>query len=477
MIAKLSDKPFGNTTFSRKIDYNINKIKEGKAELLYSSMNAENLNSFQSYATDVIKLNDNVLFPFHEVMISLPEGEQLDNDKFIALAQEYIMRMGLSDTAYAIVRHVDTKKEHIHVLFTTVQEDGKHISDSFIKLKSQRISRELEKEYGLRETIYNEFNNEPLALIKSREYYFHKALVKGLKSYDLKPKIDKLIDIQKLGISSRFQRTNENYQLLLGDNLYEEIGSLLEGKKLFRPLFKDEILQHMETAYKSANSFDEYKNDLHKSGVYIRFLSDKGSSKYVYGLKDSAIYFNDKSFPLKYRYGKLSFNVNRLQDKGLDPNIANSLVDVNLEEGREGVPLDFQKHIIYNVVFTSLNKAKNYNDLKKILIESNVSIIEHSNTSGIYGLSFNLNNESHIFKASDISRKLSYKSIIGLFEKEDISLNSIVNNSVIIQSMKEDLNYIDFNGPTGYHPRKDDDEMLLSGKKKKYKKRPDRRIE
>ena len=65
------------------------------------------------------------------------------------IAREYMERMGYGDQPYIIVKHEDIDRHHIHIVSVRVNEQGKCIDKSFNFPRSKRITRDIEKEYGL----------------------------------------------------------------------------------------------------------------------------------------------------------------------------------------------------------------------------------------------------------------------------------------------------------------------------------------
>lgn len=395
MIADLSKNNFGNEVLNRKIDYSQKKIDLGCADFLYASLGSSSLLEFKETSNLIVNLNDRVVVPYHEVVISLNENEIVSNEKFIDIAKEYMDKLGAGDTSYSIVKHNDTDNSHIHILFTTIDIDGKRINNYNERIRSQKISRDLEIKYSLQITEYNKFNKNSLAEIKAREFYFHKALVKGLKSFGTKNILNEILVHSPFNdIKTNKALTNSEYELLLGREIFDRVGEVLEQNSLFVHLYKDELILKLDAAYLDSKNVNEFKIKLIDQGCYMRLITDKGHSKYVYGLSKSSMYFNDNVLPIKYRYGNLNLKRETL------------------------LAADEQKHYIYNQSFIALNESVNYSDFKTKMLDHNINVIESINKGGIYGISFSINNvdNSVIFKSSDISRRLGYKSILNHME-------------------------------------------------------------
>ena len=65
------------------------------------------------------------------------------------IAKEYMQKMGITDTQYLLVRHLDQPHPHCHLVYNRVGNNGQTISDKNIKLRSAKVCRELTEKYGL----------------------------------------------------------------------------------------------------------------------------------------------------------------------------------------------------------------------------------------------------------------------------------------------------------------------------------------
>ncbi|MHC5914694.1 MAG: relaxase/mobilization nuclease domain-containing protein [Nostoc sp.] len=89
----------------------------------------------------------------HHVSLSLSPDEQLDNDTWCLVADKYIEEMGYTANQYAIYRHSDRNHDHIHICASRISlDDGKITRDSWEYVRSEKIIRQLELEYGLQQT-------------------------------------------------------------------------------------------------------------------------------------------------------------------------------------------------------------------------------------------------------------------------------------------------------------------------------------
>lgn len=57
--------------------------------------------------------------------------------------------MGYGEQPFVVFKHTDIDRSHIHIVSVCVDEQGIKISDSFEKMRSMNVCRELERKHGL----------------------------------------------------------------------------------------------------------------------------------------------------------------------------------------------------------------------------------------------------------------------------------------------------------------------------------------
>jgi hypothetical protein len=88
---------------------------------------------------------------YHTLHISLnPDPkDKVSDDKYREMAQEYMREMGYGEQPFVVFKHTDIDRSHIHIVSVCVDEQGIKISDSFEKMRSMNVCRELERKHGL----------------------------------------------------------------------------------------------------------------------------------------------------------------------------------------------------------------------------------------------------------------------------------------------------------------------------------------
>lgn len=77
------------------------------------------------------------------------DSARLSEEAMVKLALEYMEKMGIKNTQFIIVRHLDKEHPHCHIVYNRVDNDGRCVSDSFEYYRSNAICKELKKKYGL----------------------------------------------------------------------------------------------------------------------------------------------------------------------------------------------------------------------------------------------------------------------------------------------------------------------------------------
>jgi hypothetical protein len=96
------------------------------------------------------QLNPEVERAVYHVSLSAAPDDCIDKELWKEIAQKYLDNMGFNCNQYAIFRHSNTDNDHIHIVASRIRLDtGKVVHDGWDYLRSEKVLREIEKEYGL----------------------------------------------------------------------------------------------------------------------------------------------------------------------------------------------------------------------------------------------------------------------------------------------------------------------------------------
>lgn len=458
MIAKIEPSFSSMSTLERKVDYQLEKISSGVARELYNTT-GDSLCSFPEYMYLYSNLNNRVKLPYSEITLNLSPGEKLSDDDWIRLSNDYMREMGYDKCCYSVILNSDKDHSHVHILHSRIDCDGNSILNSFDFNKSEALSRQLEIKYGLNQALGNDKIKVRLSSVSAQRFFFDNALKKAIKNHAVQDRLMDILDSSGIRdmLGSNFLKSklsNDEWLSILGSHDYEAILSVLKRGGFLKSLYKEALLSKMDMAYMRSKTFQDFRLNLRDEGVYMRLTSKKDKSYYVYGLSDDSFYIKDSSLPMKYRYGNMQFD-------------------------SYSMSYDEQKHFIYNKLLLALTNSSSFDDYENNLDKSGINIKELVNKGGIYGLSYSIKNieTPFVFKASDISRRFTYKNIQNEFSHGPIPKDDTINR---VGELKEhiirDNDYMS-HSPIPYVPdieitggkKTREDDYVPSKKRKKLK--------
>ncbi|MEG4584600.1 relaxase/mobilization nuclease domain-containing protein [Microcoleus sp. MOSTC5] len=80
------------------------------------------------------------------------EDSEENDQRWLAIAANYMKAMEFDNNQYAVVKHSDTEHDHIHIVASRICLDGGVVDDGWDYYKSQETIRQLERNYSL-ETV------------------------------------------------------------------------------------------------------------------------------------------------------------------------------------------------------------------------------------------------------------------------------------------------------------------------------------
>ena len=270
---------------------------------------------------------------YAHISLNLPHGEHLDNDTFLKISEEYMDNMGYCQQPYVVVRHTDTKHEHVHIVTTNVKEDGKVIGIFNSHRRSMATRQYLEKKYGLSPAPTTEQKRQ-LPIYRLPELQFGMDADKGTKYYlqdvlngiNQKYKVRSFEELARLlkpyhvevkqtknesgrigvayglnnqkGYRTRFINGSEVHRNLSGPKLQKVFD--IHSKSKLLPMHRKRLLKQIETTYdlfQTIHPYDleevvkEYQDidiKLDKKEDVIEGFTIYDKSKYVFRARELA---------------------------------------------------------------------------------------------------------------------------------------------------------------------------------------------
>ncbi|MEZ2338820.1 relaxase/mobilization nuclease domain-containing protein [Mucilaginibacter sp. RCC_168] len=135
--------------------YNENKVETNKAELIMASRFGGDIEqlSFKNKLTrfeNLTMLNSRVKTNALHIMLNFDTSETISTTDLQQITAAYMEKIGFGDQPYLVYKHNDASHDHVHIVTTNMQADGKRIDVHNIgRLLSEPARKELEVEHGL----------------------------------------------------------------------------------------------------------------------------------------------------------------------------------------------------------------------------------------------------------------------------------------------------------------------------------------
>jgi hypothetical protein len=129
--------------------YNTDKVGLNKAELM-AAVNFNALNGlaeirpadYRNHLMAISALNKDVSQPQLHVAISTT-GRSHDKYELTAIAKAWLEKMGYAEQPYLIFFHQDTEQNHVHIVSTRIDHEGKKIDSSFERVRAVRAINQI----------------------------------------------------------------------------------------------------------------------------------------------------------------------------------------------------------------------------------------------------------------------------------------------------------------------------------------------
>ncbi|WP_018612091.1 relaxase/mobilization nuclease domain-containing protein [Segetibacter koreensis] len=270
MVAKIKTP----TSIVRALNYNEQKVQKGVAECIYADNLLRDVNDLNFYQKQkrfntLISLNEAKTNSLH-ISLNFDLSDRLSKDKLVEIASHYMERIGFSDQPYLVYQHHDAAHPHLHIVTTSIKNDGSRIDTFNIgRNQSEKARKEIELEFNL-----------VIASGKNK-----------LASQQIKP-----VNIQKViyGKSETKRAITNVLDAVLNTYKYTSIAELNAVLKQYNVV---------------ADRGKEVSTTFKKGGIVYRILDEKGS-KVGIPIKASSIYSTPTLTHLEEK-----FNANEVKRK------------------------------------------------------------------------------------------------------------------------------------------------------------------
>ena len=181
--------------------------------------------------------------------LSFYPGEIVSDEKMANIAREYLQKLNITDTQFAITKHTDRRHIHLHIVANMVDNNAKAISDSFLGLRGKKIAQQLTNEYKLI------------------------------------PAVKKNLDLTNYEALHKSERIKYK--------IYQIITGTLPGCKTMQELEKSLLSQGVETQYKYKSQTSEKQGVSFKMGDYS-FKGSQVDRQFSLGNLEKTLALNQK---------------------------------------------------------------------------------------------------------------------------------------------------------------------------------------
>ena len=137
------------------LNYNEKKVQKGTAQCLYAGNylnDAGKMNFYQKldgFETNN-RLNKMATTKTLHVSLNFDPSEKLSESKLVEIAGVYMEKIGFGEQPFLVYKHEDAGHPHIHIVSTTIKNDGSRINTHNIgRNQSEKARKEIEQAYGL----------------------------------------------------------------------------------------------------------------------------------------------------------------------------------------------------------------------------------------------------------------------------------------------------------------------------------------
>ena len=154
-------------------------LENNRGEIIGGNMTGRNPRELAHEFGQSRSIREDIEKPVWHNSLRLPEGEKIDRDKWVNIADDYMRKMGFNDLHQrAYILHDDEAGQHIHIIASRIDLTGKIYLGQNENLKSTKYIAELEQQYNLTPTPQaKDSNNEKKRTFTTEEHGLEKRTV------------------------------------------------------------------------------------------------------------------------------------------------------------------------------------------------------------------------------------------------------------------------------------------------------------
>jgi hypothetical protein len=410
------------------IDYHEKKIENGRGELILDSTFSRSKGQRIAEFIDLAELNRSVKKDrYTHISVSFSDEDQLDREKQLKIAERYLEGMGYSDAPRLIYEHSDTSHRHFHIVTSTIDLNGKKIDIFRDHFRNQELSRQIEKEFGLKVTEYFRQEQQKLQEINATKY----SLLKGIEKISQSPEgsgiLEKVVSAEIIRRIVSEKLSNDDIKQILAErvmdgNVFNQLYRILRQSNAEYKTEKEQLRDRLNYIKTLSRSRDEFVQRCEQQGIYVRKISgESGSARFTYGNKEKNFYVVEKDLPAALRHDYL---------------FTGKAIPKSFDEST-------QRKFIKRIIARCLKQSSSLKDFESHLLKAGVKTEYSTNAGGRYGVAFKSNNikEALPTKGSEIG--LSWNKLknfdfanttkdkaVGIPSRRNVNISKSIGNSL-----------------------------------------------
>jgi hypothetical protein len=139
------------------LNYNENKVRAGNAECIAANMFKFGFAVDElTYKTksdrfkDLMRLNIRSKTNVVHISLNFSVNERIEKASLVKIADSYMAKIGFGAQPYLVYRHLDSAHPHLHILSTSIRDNGKRIPlHNLGRIQSERARKEIEEDFNL----------------------------------------------------------------------------------------------------------------------------------------------------------------------------------------------------------------------------------------------------------------------------------------------------------------------------------------
>lgn len=198
-------------------------------------------------------------------ILSFYPGEKPADDRMKEIALEYLNKLNIVNTQYAISKHTDKSHLHLHIVANMVNNDGKAISNSWIGLKGKKIAQQLTLQYQLVPALEKNLtltHLESLNEYEATRYKIYIAISEELPKCKTEDELQSRLNKRNIHTIYKYKgQTNEKQGISFKMSGYSFKGSKIDRKFSYIAIAKTLIMQQrLSEKETSIEYFNQLKN-------------------------------------------------------------------------------------------------------------------------------------------------------------------------------------------------------------------------